>query len=113
METLSSLNLLNFNHLIFRTNFEATPPPILIDNGLAVLENEKIERHIMKTVPGGHNLFVQDKEVATLIENLYSVSILLLPTIFLYFFLKLFYEVILIKPFDNIITVRESDHPLP
>lgn len=57
-----------------RTNFEATPPPILIDNGLAVLENEKIERHIMKNVPGGHNLFVQDKEVASLIENLYSVS---------------------------------------
>jgi chloride intracellular channel protein 2 len=60
-----------------RTNFEATPPPILVDNGLAVLENEKIERHIMKNVPGGHNLFVQDKEVATLIENLYSVSFLL------------------------------------
>lgn len=58
----------------FRTNFEATPPPILIDGGLAVLENDKIERHIMKNVPGGHNLFVQDKEVATLIENLYSVS---------------------------------------
>ncbi|KAL1122082.1 hypothetical protein AAG570_003488 [Ranatra chinensis] len=56
----------------FRTNFEATPPPILVDNGMAVLENEKIERHIMKNVPGGHNLFVQDKEVATLIENLYS-----------------------------------------
>lgn len=43
----------------FRTNFEATPPPILIDRGMAILENEKIERHIMKTVPGGHNLFVQ------------------------------------------------------
>lgn len=56
----------------FRTNFEATHPPILIDNGLAILENDKIERHIMKNVPGGHNLFVQDKEVATLIENLYS-----------------------------------------
>lgn len=82
----------------FRTNFEATHPPILIDNGLSVLENEKIERHIMKNVPGGHNLFIQvcnhwiiiivlnalinlficcfvnfqDKEVATLIENLYS-----------------------------------------
>ncbi|XP_045537107.1 chloride intracellular channel exc-4 isoform X1 [Papilio machaon] len=56
----------------FRTNFEATHPPILIDNGLAILENEKIERHIMKSVPGGHNLFVQDKEVASLIENLYS-----------------------------------------
>lgn len=62
----------------FRTNFEATPPPILIDNGLAVLENDKIERHIMKNVPGGHNLFVQDKEVATLIENLYSKLKLLL-----------------------------------
>jgi len=56
----------------FRTNFEATPPPILIDNGLAVLENEKIERHIMKNVPGGHNLFVQDKDVASRIENVYS-----------------------------------------
>ncbi|XP_060851231.1 chloride intracellular channel Clic isoform X1 [Rhopalosiphum padi] len=56
----------------FRSNFDANPPPILIDNGMAVLENEKIERHIMKNVPGGYNLFVQDKEVATLIENLYS-----------------------------------------
>lgn len=55
----------------FRTNFEATHPPILIDSGLAILENEKIERHIMKNIPGGYNLFVQDKEVATLIENLY------------------------------------------
>lgn len=43
-----------------------------------MLENEKIERHIMKNIPGGHNLFVQDKEVASLIENLYSVSITLL-----------------------------------
>lgn len=42
---------------------------------MAVLENEKIERHIMKNVPGGYNLFVQDKEVATLIENLYSVRV--------------------------------------
>lgn len=75
----------------FRTNFEATPPPILIDRGMAILENEKIERHIMKNIPGGHNLFIQvrmvkriptlciklhfftqDKEVASLIENLYS-----------------------------------------
>jgi len=56
----------------FRSNFEATPPPILIDSGLAVLENDKIERHIMKNIPGGHNLFVQDKEVAKLIENVYS-----------------------------------------
>jgi len=56
----------------FRSNFEATPPPILIDNGLAVLENDKIERHIMKNIPGGHNLFVQDQEVAKKIENVYS-----------------------------------------
>merc|ERR1712168_577540 len=56
----------------FRSNFEATPPPILIDNGLAVLENEAIERHVMKKIPGGHNLFVQDKEVASRIENLYN-----------------------------------------
>ena len=65
----------------FRSNFEATPPPILIDNGLAVLENEKIERHIMKSIPGGHNLFVQDKEVATVIENVYSKVILLIYSI--------------------------------
>lgn len=45
----------------FRTNFEATHPPILIDNGLAILENDKIERHIMKSIPGGYNLFVQVK----------------------------------------------------
>ncbi|XP_063598408.1 chloride intracellular channel Clic-like [Penaeus indicus] len=57
----------------FRSNFEATPPPILIDNGLAVLENDKIERHIMKNIPGGHNLFVQDKDVAQRTENVYSV----------------------------------------
>lgn len=58
----------------YRSNFEATPPPILIDNGLAVLENDKIERHIMKNIPGGHNLFVQDKDVAQRTENVYSVS---------------------------------------
>ena len=56
----------------FRSNFEATPPPILIDEGVAVLENEDIERHIMKNIPGGHNLFVRDKEVASAIENVYS-----------------------------------------
>lgn len=56
----------------FRSNFEAAQPPILIHDSKAILENEKIERHIMKTVPGGHNLFVQDKEVATKIENIYS-----------------------------------------
>lgn len=61
------------NFFFCRSNFDANPPPILIDSGMAVLENEKIERHIMKNVPGGYNLFVQDKEVATLIENLYSV----------------------------------------
>ena len=56
----------------FRSNFEATHPPILIDNGIAVLENDKIERHIMKNIPGGHNLFVQNKDVAAIIENVYS-----------------------------------------
>lgn len=56
----------------FRSNFEATPPPILIDEGAAILENEDIERHIMKNIPGGHNLFVRDKEVASTIENVYS-----------------------------------------
>jgi hypothetical protein len=63
-----------FGHLSSRrTNFEATPPPILIDNGLAVLDNESIERHIMKNIPGGHNLFVQDIAVAKKIENVYNV----------------------------------------
>merc|ERR1719187_2382816 len=56
----------------FRSNFDATPPPILIDSGVAVLENEKIERHIMKNVPGGHNLFIQDKEVAEKLENVFN-----------------------------------------
>lgn len=59
----------------FRSNFDSTPPPILIDRGQNVLENEKIERYIMKNVPGGHNLFVQDKDTATVIVNLYSVCI--------------------------------------
>lgn len=67
----------------FRTNFQATPPPILIDNGDAILENEKIERHIMKNIPGGHNLFVQDKDVATLVENLFSVSF---PELLIFFY---------------------------
>jgi len=56
----------------FRSNFEATPPPILIDEGTAVLENEDIERHIMKNIPGGHNLFVRDNEVQKIIETIYS-----------------------------------------
>lgn len=62
----------------FRSNFDSTPPPILIDRGQNVLENEKIERYIMKNVPGGHNLFVQDKDTATVIVNLYSVGFKLL-----------------------------------
>ena len=49
----------------FRSNFEAAQPPILIDNGVAVLENDLIERHIMKNIPGGHNLFIPD-QVCTL-----------------------------------------------
>jgi len=56
----------------FRSNFEAAQPPILIDNGMAILENERIERHIMKQIPGGHNLFVPDQEVSKKIENVYS-----------------------------------------
>lgn len=56
----------------FRSNFEAAQPPILIDSGVAILENEKIERHIMKNIPGGHNLFVPDQEVSKKIENVYS-----------------------------------------
>jgi len=56
----------------FRSNFDSTPPPILVDRGTAILENEKIERYIMKNIPGGHNLFFSDKETATVIENLYS-----------------------------------------
>ena len=55
----------------FRSNFDSTHPPILIDKGVAILENEKIERYIMKNVPGGYNLFFSDKETATVIENLY------------------------------------------
>jgi len=56
----------------FRSNFEAAQPPILIDSGVAILENEKIERHIMKNIPGGHNLFVPDQEVTRKVENVYS-----------------------------------------
>ena len=33
-----------------RSNFDSTPPPILIDAGVAVLENEKIERYKLKEV---------------------------------------------------------------
>jgi chloride intracellular channel protein 2 len=56
----------------FRSNFDSTPPPILIDGEHAILENDKIERYIMKNIPGGHNLFISDKETAAVIENLYS-----------------------------------------
>ena len=56
----------------FRTKYEASPPPILIAGDVSVIENESIERYIMKTVPGGHNLFVNDKDVDTLIQGVYS-----------------------------------------
>ena len=56
----------------FRRTFGVSPPPILVDNGLAILDNEKIETHIMKNIPGGHNLFVHDKPVSTLVESVYS-----------------------------------------
>lgn len=58
----------------FRSKFDSTPPPILIDRGEAVLENDKIERYIMKSIPGGHNLFVSDKETSVVIEDIYTVS---------------------------------------
>ena len=45
----------------FLLSLQAAQPPILIDNGVAVLENDLIERHIMKKIPGGHNLFVPDQ----------------------------------------------------
>ena len=35
-------------------------------------QNDKIKQHIMKSIPGGHSLFIQDKEVASKIENIYS-----------------------------------------
>merc|ERR1712183_382876 len=35
-------------------------------------ENDLIERHIMKKIPGGHNLFVPDQEANKKIENVYS-----------------------------------------
>merc|ERR1712098_638492 len=35
-------------------------------------ENDLIERHIMKNIPGGHNLFIPDQEVSKKIENVYS-----------------------------------------
>merc|ERR1712029_272662 len=60
----------------FRAKFDCTKPPILLvktgNEQRAVLENEKIERYIMKNIPGGHLLFVKDPETAKLIENLYS-----------------------------------------
>lgn len=56
----------------FRTKFEAAHPPILIHDGVVVVENDQIERHIMKEVPGGHNLFVQDYETEARIETLYK-----------------------------------------
>ena len=56
----------------FRSKFDSAPPPILIDNGTSILDSDKIERYIMKNIPGGHNLFFSDKETANVIENLYS-----------------------------------------
>lgn len=62
----------------FRAKFDCTPPPILLvkvgEERRAILENDKIERYIMKNIPGGHLLFIKDTTTAKLIENLYSVS---------------------------------------
>ena len=62
----------------FRSNFDSTPPPILIDAGVAILENEKIERHIMKAIPGGHNLFVQVISTALKFVELFNEFLLIL-----------------------------------
>jgi len=40
--------------------------------GVAIVENDRIERHIMKVIPGGHNLFVPDNDVSKKIENIYN-----------------------------------------
>ena len=64
--------------LITFSLFSQTTIVLLVKSGneqRAVLENEKIERYIMKNIPGGHLLFVKDAETAKLIENLYSVSV--------------------------------------
>jgi chloride intracellular channel protein 2 len=63
----------------FRSNFEAAQPPILIDNGVAVLENDIIERHIMKNIPGGHNLFVPDQVRGPFTLTSLSLKLFLLP----------------------------------
>ena len=60
----------------FRSRFESSYPPILIDgDNPPLLDNEKIERYIIKSIPGGHNLFVSDKVTEKLIENIYTVRI--------------------------------------
>ena len=65
----------------FRSKFDCTPPPILLDKKeheqRAVLENERIERYILKNVPGGQRLFVRDRETGSLIQSLYSVRALI------------------------------------
>merc|ERR1739848_325609 len=56
----------------FRSRFVTTPPPILIDENKAIIDNEEIEDYIKTKIPGAHNLFMQTKEVTKLIENVYS-----------------------------------------
>ncbi|CAB4064283.1 CLIC2 [Lepeophtheirus salmonis] len=57
----------------FRSNFEATRPPILLDSGIAILENEKIERHIMKKNPGfKHMILRQDELSIKAVNNILS-----------------------------------------
>lgn len=68
----------------FRSKFDSQPPPILIDGDESVLDNEKIERHIMKNIPGGHNLFVSDPETSKVIENIYTVSELNCHILYIY-----------------------------
>ena len=77
----------------FRSRFDSTPPPILIDRGEAILENDKIERYIMKSIPGGHNLFVSDKETSEVIEDIYTVcnlyTLMMILISLLYFYRNL------------------------
>ena len=56
----------------FRSTYGTSPPPILLDGNTSITENEEIERYIRQNIPGGHNLFVQKKEVMEVIENVYS-----------------------------------------
>ncbi|KAJ9598911.1 hypothetical protein L9F63_026555, partial [Diploptera punctata] len=54
------------------TNFEATPPPILIDNGPSSSGERENRKTYYEECSRWSQSLCTDKEVATLIENLYS-----------------------------------------